>query len=58
MGGFGPIIGGILLHELPLRTVFFIFATPAILGAMSVLSMSWLQLRRKSQAMAQIEARA
>ena len=39
MGGFGPIIGGILLHELPLRTVFFIFAIPAIGGALGVLAL-------------------
>ena len=39
VGGFGPIIGGILLHDLPLQTVFFIFAIPAVCGAFSVLGL-------------------
>ena len=40
VGGFGPILGGILLHDLPLRTVFFIFAIPAVCGAVAVVAMS------------------
>ena len=39
VGGLGPFFGGILLHELPLDTVFFIFAVPAICGALAVLAL-------------------
>jgi AAHS family 4-hydroxybenzoate transporter-like MFS transporter len=47
VGGFGPIIGGVLLHELPLKTVFIIFAIPAVCGAFSVAAMSWTRPARK-----------
>jgi AAHS family 4-hydroxybenzoate transporter-like MFS transporter len=40
LSGFAPIIGGVLLHELPLQTVFIIFAIPAVCGALAVAAMS------------------
>jgi AAHS family 4-hydroxybenzoate transporter-like MFS transporter len=36
VGGLGPYFGGILLHELPLDTVFLVFAVPALCGALAV----------------------
>jgi AAHS family 4-hydroxybenzoate transporter-like MFS transporter len=39
VGGLGPIMGGVLLANLPLQTVFFVFACPALVGAFSVLGL-------------------
>ena len=39
VGGLGPYFGGILLHQLPLNMVFFIFAVPALCGALAVLAL-------------------
>jgi len=39
VGGLGPIVGGMLLGVLPLQSVFFIFAIPAVCGAVSVLGL-------------------
>ncbi|HYK79481.1 MAG TPA: MFS transporter [Micropepsaceae bacterium] len=58
VGGFGPIIGGVLLHELPLRTVFFIFAMPAIGGALGVLALVRARQARASIVPAKADARA
>jgi len=44
VGGLGPYFGGILLHELPLDTVFFIFATPALCGALAVFALQRTRL--------------
>ncbi len=44
VGGLGPFFGGILLHEMPLNTVFFIFAVPALCGALAVLALQRLRL--------------
>jgi MFS transporter, AAHS family, 4-hydroxybenzoate transporter len=40
VGGVGPYVGGIFLKTLPLATVFFIFAIPAVAGSLSVLALS------------------
>jgi AAHS family 4-hydroxybenzoate transporter-like MFS transporter len=40
VGGFGPIAGGVLLTDLPLPSAFFVFAVPAVCGALSVLALS------------------
>ena len=58
MGGFGPIVGGILLHELPLRTVFFIFAIPAMCGALGVLGLVRVRQASAPFAGAKADARA
>jgi MFS family permease len=50
MSGFAPIIGGVLLHELPLDTVFIIFALPALCGALAVAAMSWTRPARDAGA--------
>ena len=36
----GPYLGGILLTELPLSSVFFLFAIPAAFGSLCVLTLS------------------
>ena len=58
VGGFGPIIGGVLLHDLPLQTVFFIFAAPAVFGAFSVAAMSRTKQAKGRMAAAKTAARA
>jgi AAHS family 4-hydroxybenzoate transporter-like MFS transporter len=58
VGGFGPIIGGELLHALPLQTVFFIFAVPAICGGFFMLALSRLRQAPPAMSAAKAEARA
>ena len=58
VGGLGPYFGGILLHELPLNTVFFIFAVPAICGAFCMLALSRVRQTPPTRMTANAEARA
>jgi len=58
VSGFAPIIGGILLHELPLQTVFFIFALPAVSGAFAVAAMSWTRPARQRASSSPAKAHA
>jgi uncharacterized membrane protein YadS len=58
VSGFAPIIGGVLLHELPLQTVFFIFALPALCGACAVAAMSRTRPARERAISAAAQARA
>ena len=44
VGGLGPYFGGILLHELPLATVFVVFAIPALCGALAVFALQRTRL--------------
>jgi AAHS family 4-hydroxybenzoate transporter-like MFS transporter len=56
VGGFGPIVGGMLLGVLPLQSVFFLFAIPAACGAFCVLGLMGRGGPRKPEAT--VEARA
>jgi AAHS family 4-hydroxybenzoate transporter-like MFS transporter len=47
VSGFAPILGGILIQALPLQIVFFIFAIPAVCGALTVAAMS--RARQRAQ---------
>jgi AAHS family 4-hydroxybenzoate transporter-like MFS transporter len=47
VSGFAPILGGILIQALPLQTVFFIFAIPAVCGAFTVAAMSRARARNR-----------
>jgi len=58
MGGFGPIIVGILLHELPLRSVFFFFAMPAVCGALGVVGLVRVRQATPPIVAAKADARA
>jgi AAHS family 4-hydroxybenzoate transporter-like MFS transporter len=58
VSGFAPIIGGILIQALPLQTVFFIFAVPAVFGAFTVAAMSRARLVPDAVARSQAEAKA
>jgi AAHS family 4-hydroxybenzoate transporter-like MFS transporter len=58
VSGFGPIIGGQLIAALPLQTVFFIFAIPAVCGAFSVAAMSRTRESKNRVAATRADARA
>jgi len=58
VGGVGPIMGGVLLHDLPLNTVFFIFAIPAVCGAFAVLGLARLRQPASTAVVAPADARA
>ena len=58
VGGFGPIIGGVLLHTMPLKTVFLIFALPAVGGALAIAAMSRTRPARERIANIAADARA
>ena len=57
VGGVGPIMGGILLHDLPLKTVFFIFAIPAVCGAFGVLGLIRMRAVQGRMAAQAVDAR-
>jgi AAHS family 4-hydroxybenzoate transporter-like MFS transporter len=46
LSGFGPMVGGFLIANLPIQPVFVIFALPAVCGVFFMLAL--LQLRRWS----------
>ena len=58
VSGFAPILGGMLIQALPLQIVFFIFATPAVCGALTVAAMSRARLASDAAARVPSEAKA
>lgn len=58
VGSIGPYIGGILLATMALQPVFFIFAIPAVCGAISVALLVYARTGREPAGTAQAAAKA
>jgi MFS family permease len=58
VGAVGPYIGGVLLATMALQPVFFIFAIPAVCGAISVLLLVYARSGPEPRGTVQAAAKA